>query len=99
MLKAIYPVGQFYKHWLFNKLWKEQLVQLETVVSHVAQSPAHGSAIPEIFTYPEGTESRQVELRRIYPESQLKHVDSDEQFTQWISGIELHKLHIPDAIF
>ena len=70
-------------------------MQLLVDMEQVLQSPVHATAIPEILTYPDGvTERHEVLWKKTNPVSQLRQVDAEEQFTQFMLAVA-HSTHVP----
>ncbi len=61
------PDGQFNWHTLIFKFIVLHDVQLFCVIIHVAQSPLHNNACPDILTYPGGTVAKHYPFKNTYP--------------------------------
>ena len=59
------PNGQVELQVLFNKFKVRHDVQLDRIIEQVAQSPSHGTAMPDIFKYPSGVEFKHLKFNKV----------------------------------
>ena len=82
------PLRQVETQLLPYRLRVLQEVQLSAATEQVLQSPVQATAIPDIFTYPEGVVERQEVLwKKTKPVSQLRQLEYEAQLTQFMPAV------------